>query len=75
MLFRSILNSAGIDLMLSGHLHSHHYLEKGTTDNNFPILINSNKTRLDAIIDKERINLKIVDADGKIVHNYLIKND
>ena len=74
-LFMPILNSAGIDLMLSGHLHSHHYLEKGTTDNNFPILINSNKTRLDAIIDKERINLKIVDADGKIVHNYLIKND
>ncbi len=41
----------------------------------FTVVWEANKTRLDAIIDKERINLKIVDADGKIVHNYLIKND
>lgn len=71
-LFMPILNSAGIDLMLSGHLHTHHYLEKGAVDNNFPILINSNKTRLDAIVNKNGINLKIVNAEGEILHNYSI---
>lgn len=71
-LFMPILNSAGIDLMLSGHLHTHHYLGKGTAGNNFPILINSNKTRLDAVVDKNGIDLKIVNADGKILHNYSI---
>ncbi|WP_294082125.1 FN3 domain-containing metallophosphoesterase family protein [Proteiniphilum sp. UBA5384] len=71
-LFMPILNNAGIDLMLSGHLHKHYYLEKGAAGNNFPILINSNKTRLDAIANKNGIDLKIVDANGKILHNYLI---
>lgn len=71
-LFMPILNSAGIDLMLSGHLHSHYYLEKGAADNNFPILINSNLTRLDAIADKNGINLKIVNAYGEVLYDYLI---
>jgi hypothetical protein len=68
-LFMPVLNRAGIDLMLCGHLHSHKYIEKGKQDNNFPILINSNRTRLDAVADKNGISLKIVDADGKTVHS------
>ncbi len=72
-LFMPILNNAGIDLMLSGHLHYNHYLEKGDADNNFPILINSNNTRLDAIANKDGIDLRIIDADGKMLHNYKIK--
>lgn len=71
-LFMPILNDAGIDLMLSGHLHSYHFLEKRTVGNNFPILINSNSTRLNAITNKEGINLKIVNADGVVLHNHLI---
>jgi len=71
-LFMPILNDAGIDLMLSGHLHAHHYLDKGAAGNNFPILINSNLTRLDAITDRNGINLKIVNADGEVLHNYRI---
>lgn len=72
-LFMPILNNAGIDLMLSGHLHTHHYLEKGVDGNNFPILVNSNKARLDAIANKDGINLKIVNANGETLHNYLIE--
>ena len=71
-LFMPILNDAGIDLMLSGHLHSHHFLEKGAAGNNFPIVINPNSTRLDAIADKNGINLKIVNADGKVLHDHQI---
>jgi len=73
-LFLPLLNEAGIDLMLSGHLHSHHYIEKGAAGNNFPILINSNRTRADLTASSKGVEIKIIDATGAIVHTYTVKN-
>ncbi|MDR3183926.1 MAG: metallophosphoesterase [Prevotellaceae bacterium] len=73
-LFMPILNEAGIDLMLCGHLHRYLFLEKGEAGNSFPILINANQTRVDAVVDSRRIHLSVVDAGGKILHARIINS-
>ncbi len=72
-LFLPVLNQAGIDLMLCGHTHSHSYIGKGTFDNNFPILINSNLWRTDVSVTSEGIQMKLVDASGNTVQAYSIR--
>lgn len=71
-LFMPVLNNAGIDLMLCGHNHSHTYIEKGSANNKFPILINSNLWRTDVKITSSAINIKLFDASGNNVKSYSI---
>lgn len=61
------LNEAGIDLMLSAHLHEYFYLESGNEGCNFPILINSNThvTHIDA--SEKEMNLEVKDSQGKVI--------
>lgn len=72
-LFMPILNDAGIDLMLCGHLHRYLFLETGAANNRFPILINANQTRVDAIVNRQGIQLSVVDAAGKTLHTHSIE--
>lgn len=71
-LFLPVLNDAGIDLMLCGHTHKHSFVEKGTANNNFPVLINSNLWRTDVSITSSGIRAKLVDASGKVLKTYSI---
>jgi predicted phosphodiesterase len=71
-LFMPILNNAGIHLMLCGHLHRNIYIEKGKKNNQFPILINSNRTRVDADVDGNRIRLSVIDTSGKTLQSHQI---
>lgn len=64
--FIPLLNEAGVDLMLSGHLHQHFYIQTGEEDCDFPILINSNKHIVLFDIDDKGIKLKILDEQGKL---------
>lgn len=65
-LFLPILNNAGIDLMLCGHLHKHVWLPEGKTKATFPILINSNMDRVDVAADGDKIDLRVVKLDGAV---------
>lgn len=69
-LFVPLLNEAGVDIMLSGHLHLYDYIEKGERGNDFPVLINSNDERLDIEVTPSRIAIDVVDATGKAVHRH-----
>lgn len=71
-LFLPILNNAGIDLMLCGHTHKHSFIEKGTENANFPILINSNVLRADFKVTLAGIQATLVDASGNITKTYSI---
>jgi Icc-related predicted phosphoesterase len=71
-LYMPLLNEAGIDMMLSGHLHRNIYIEKGEGGNNFPILINSNTTRVDVQVTPTGIDMSVVDGSGKILHTHNI---
>ena len=68
--FIPMLNAAGIDLMLCGHLHEHHYQERGTDGVDFPRIINSNMEILHIQADKDGIQVAIYDDHGKNTRNF-----
>jgi hypothetical protein len=70
--FNPVLNEAGVDLMVSGHHHKYSFIEKGHSGNDFPILINSNKERLDILIDGQEIQLQTVNESGNIINTISI---
>lgn len=63
-LFVPLLNEAGIDLMISGHIHSYMFEEKGTDGRTFPLLCNPQHSRLDAQVSAEGIDIRIFDKTG-----------
>ncbi len=65
--FLPVLNNAGVDMMLSGHYHTHEYFEKGTEGRDFPLFINSDRHLLDIVADPESLTMKATDRDGKPV--------
>ena len=62
--FIPILNNAGIDLMLSGHIHRHAYYSPDKTLCKFPLLINSNRHILDITVDDMYINVNMINEQG-----------
>lgn len=62
--FIPILNNAGIDLMLSGHIHRHAYYSPDKTLCKFPLLINSNCHILDITVDDMYINVNMINEQG-----------
>ncbi|MDH6357640.1 metallophosphoesterase family protein [Parabacteroides sp. PF5-9] len=64
--FIPLLNNAGIDLMLSGHLHQHFYIPAGEDDLQFPLLINSNKHAVRVDVNGKQITLQVKDEAGKL---------
>ena len=69
-LFVPLLNEAGVDVMLCGHLHLYDFIERGERGNDFPILVNSNNDRLDVEVTRSRIAIDVVDAAGKVIHRH-----
>jgi 2',3'-cyclic-nucleotide 2'-phosphodiesterase (5'-nucleotidase family) len=65
-LFIPLLNKAGINLMLSGHLHEHIYIPKGKGECDFPVLINSNRHLTDVRVQNNTITIRITDEAGKL---------
>ncbi|MGL4293553.1 MAG: metallophosphoesterase [Bacteroidales bacterium] len=65
--FLPVLNEAGIDLMLCGHEHRLSYQEAGKNGFSFPVLINSNKYKVNASVGNDKIKLDVVDRTGKTV--------
>lgn len=64
-LFMPILNNADVDLMISGHTHTHYIIEKAKGVNNFPIMINDNKSASYISVDKRGIQVKTVNTEGE----------
>jgi len=67
--FVPLLNEAGLDLMLCAHNHRYKLVKPGTTNANFPVLINANLERLDCHLDDKGISIKIFDTDGAVTHS------
>lgn len=71
--FLPVLNDAGVDLMLSGHLHKYVFSEPGASGNRFPIIVNSNTDRLDFRADADAISIEIRNAKGEALHTHRIE--
>ena len=63
--FISMLNDAGIDLMINADHHEFMFYEPGTVNNPFPILINDDVRRLDFSYDSGKITLTMYNAAGE----------
>lgn len=70
--FLPILKDAGVDLMLSGHLHKYVKQDAGTVAD-FPIIVNSNDSVVKVTVDANTLNLEVVKMDGKTVDKLTLK--
>ena len=70
--FVSILNEANIDLMICGHLHAFSYREPDNSAK-FPILINSHEAAVIADANAERLQVEVMETDGKISFTKTLK--
>lgn len=68
-----VLNDAGVNFMLSAHEHDYIYCKPGDCGNNFPILVNSNKERVDVTADAAKIIVRIYDAEGRETHTHTVR--
>lgn len=66
--FVPLLEKAGVDIMLCGHLHRHVFKDTGDGQN-FPIIANANKAIVKAQTKNSLLNIEIVDLNGKIVQS------
>lgn len=64
--FVPILNEANVDAMLCGHLHRY-FNNKPTSSVKFPVIDNAHKTVVKGITKGDKLNLDILDMEGKIV--------
>jgi len=71
--FVPILNRAGIDLMLCGHIHNYKLFEAGTTNAQFPVVCNKNRELMTMDVDKNNIRLKFFDPDHKLLRSLDVK--
>ena len=60
-LFMPVLDSAGVDLMISAHIHQYRFEKSGTRGHSFPVLCNPNRQRMDVEIHDGQIDIEIFD--------------
>ena len=73
-LWQPYLVTAGFDVSLNGHLHRYELIEKGASENNFPVVIGGGYKEENAtvmILKKtgEQLNLRVVHAKGNTLFN------
>jgi len=65
--FVPILNRAGIDLMICGHTHRYSFLDKNSSENNFPIIVLNNNCIMELSIDSSGIRATTIGIDKKVI--------
>lgn len=68
--FVPVLNEAGVDILFSGHHHTHLYVEAGECGNEFPILANDDTDRLEFEADTNGYVIRTYNVDGKETSAY-----
>lgn len=71
--FVPLLNEAGADVMLSGHLHKTIDCDP-TAKIHFPVVINSHKTVLRGSTQNGQLKLEIIDANGKVTNTRMVRS-
>lgn len=65
--FVPLLNEAGVNLMLSGHLHKYIVFkpDQNLSNANFPIICNTNAQRMEVTLTEKGLSYKVFDSDNK----------
>ncbi len=64
----------GFNIMISGHLHKHRFVEKGTHNRTFPTLVIGADKILDVVANKEAMTLNLTNKDGSVHKTYTFPN-
>ena len=65
-----ILEKAGLDLALCAHHHKWRVIGAGEHGKNYPLLVNSDKERMDVVVTANSIDVKTYAIDGTLVHQW-----
>lgn len=71
--FMSLLNKAGVDLMIGADLHTAMWCEPRTMNNDFPIIVNNEARRMDVTYSHGFITLRTFHPDGTEEFEYTFK--
>lgn len=69
--FVPLLNAAGADVMLCGHLHRY-VRQSPKPGQDFPVIVNSNNTVLKARADQDALKIEILNLKGELVDSLVI---
>ncbi len=72
--FGPVLQDAGIDLMLSGHIHKNIWIPADSSGFGYPVMIASNHNFTEVIVDEKKIVLKLKDIEGSVVKKYEVNS-
>lgn len=67
--FMPVLEKAGVDIMLCGHLHKYVH-QKAGEGASFPIVVNSNNTLLRCEVTSDRLSIVVTDEKGVVVDRF-----
>jgi len=70
--FGPVLNDAGVNLMLSAHTHRNTFYEPGKSGFSYPLLVNSNNSFIEIVVDRKEIKAVVKDVTGKQLAEYTI---
>ena len=62
-----IFNDAKIDLMISGHTHRYFFIPEHKGEQNYPLIINDNRSAMTVRVGKDGISVKVTNLDGKVL--------
>jgi len=71
--FMPILNKAGVDLMLCGHIHAYAYNPPGQRGSLFPVIVNSTDLVVRVKADNKDMSVEVADTAGEVRHRYSYK--
>lgn len=71
--FGPVIQSAGIDLMISGHTHRNTFYESAKSGFGYPVLVNSNNSFVEIVVDTQSVRAYVKDLTGKVITDYQIK--
>lgn len=73
-MFMPILNEAGVDVMVCGHLHRHLFVQPGMESGaKFPVIINSNVDVIEASADGHSLELSVKNGNGHEILHHTVK--
>jgi len=71
--FGPVLQTAGVNLMISAHTHRNTFYESGESGFGYPLLVNSNNSFVEVVADEKVIRAVVRDVTGKQLAEYFIK--
>jgi predicted phosphodiesterase len=70
--FEPVLNEAGLDLWLSGHMHRFSRVDPATGSNGYQLIVNDSRTTMRIEVTQQRMTVTVFGRDGGIVDTIVV---